>query len=63
MRARQMKRTPLTAMLTLFAVLASTLAVAGCGGKSGSSTSKQTTSSPSSTTTTAPHKHKSKPAY
>ena len=33
-----MKRTPLTAMLTLLAVLASTVAVAGCGGKSGSST-------------------------
>jgi len=46
-------------MLTLLAVLASTLAVAGCGGKSGSSSPK------SSTTNTAPpaHKHKSKPAY
>jgi hypothetical protein len=51
-----MKRTPLTAMLTLVAVLASTVAVAGCGGKSGSST-------PKSTTPTKTHKHSSKPAY
>ena len=35
--ARPVRRTPLTAILTLVAVLASTLAVAGCGGKSGSS--------------------------
>jgi ABC-type glycerol-3-phosphate transport system substrate-binding protein len=56
-----MKRTPLTAMLTLVAVLASTLAVAGCGGKSGgSSTAKPATSG---TPTTATHKHKSNPAY
>jgi ABC-type glycerol-3-phosphate transport system substrate-binding protein len=53
-----MKRTSLTAMLTLLAVLASTFVVAGCGGKSGSSSSKST-STPTSTTT----KHKSKPAY
>ncbi len=36
-----MKRTPLTAMLTLVAVLASTVAVAGCGGKSASSSTRQ----------------------
>jgi hypothetical protein len=46
---------PLTAMLTVLAVLASTLVVAGCGGKS--SSSKQ------STGTTTSQKHKSKPAY
>jgi ABC-type glycerol-3-phosphate transport system substrate-binding protein len=51
-----MKRTPLTAMLTLAAVLASTLAVAGCGGEAGSSSS-------TSSTTTTTHKHNSKPAY
>ncbi len=38
-----MKRTPLTAILTLLAILATTIAVAGCGGKSGSSSSKPTT--------------------
>jgi ABC-type glycerol-3-phosphate transport system substrate-binding protein len=52
-----MKRTTLTAMLTLLAVLASTFVIAGCGGKSGSSSSSK------STTTTTGHKHKSKPAY
>lgn len=52
-----MKRTPLTAMLTILAVLASTLVVAGCGGKSGGSSSE------SKTNTTTTHKHKSKPAY
>ena len=57
-----MKRAPLTAMLTLVAVLASTVAVAGCGGKSGSSTAKPATSS-NPTTTPARTKHKSKPAY
>jgi ABC-type glycerol-3-phosphate transport system substrate-binding protein len=50
-----MKRTPLTAMLTLVAILASTLAVAGCGGKAGGSSS--------TSTTTTTHKHNSKPAY
>src|ERR1700709_1209489 len=49
--ARPMRRTTLTAMLTLIAVLASTLAVAGCGGKSGNSSSSK-----SSTTTTTTHK-------
>ncbi|MHB8531105.1 MAG: hypothetical protein ACYDC2_00125 [Solirubrobacteraceae bacterium] len=44
-------------MLTLLAVLATTFVVAGCGGKS-SSTSKSSTSTTQSTT-----KHKSKPAY
>jgi predicted small lipoprotein YifL len=52
-----MKRTPLTAMLTLLAVLATTLAVAGCGSKGGSSSSKSTT------TPATGHKHSSKPAY
>jgi ABC-type glycerol-3-phosphate transport system substrate-binding protein len=57
-----MKRTPLTAILTLVAVLASSLAVTGCGGKSGSSSAKPTTSSTPTTSTTT-HKHSSKPAY
>jgi hypothetical protein len=48
-----MKRTPLTAMLTLLIALGSTVAVEGCGGKGGSSSS----------TTTTTHKHNSKPAY
>ncbi len=58
-----MKRTPLTAMLTLLAVLASTLAVAGCGSKSPSSTAKPATSSNPTTTPSTSTKHKSKPAY
>jgi hypothetical protein len=49
-----MKRTPLTAMLTLLAVFASSVAVAGCGGKGGSTTTTQTTTV---------HKHNSKPSY
>lgn len=53
-----MRRTPLTAMLTLLAVLATTFVVAGCGGKSGSSSSSE-----SKTSTTTKHKHKSAPAY
>jgi ABC-type glycerol-3-phosphate transport system substrate-binding protein len=56
-----MKRTPLTAMLTLAAILASTLAVAGCGGKAGSSSSTKPATSSTPTITT--HKHNSKPAY
>ena len=54
-----MRRTPLTAMLTLVAVLAATLVVAGCGGKA------RTSSKPSSTGTTpvTTHKHSTKPAY
>ena len=60
-----MKRTPLTAMLTLAAVLASSLALSACGGKSSSST---TTSSPGTSTTTpgtttTKHGHKSQPSY
>jgi hypothetical protein len=58
-----MKRTPLTAMLPLVIVLGSTVAMAGCGGKSGSSTAKSATSSTPTTTPTTTHKHKSKPAY
>jgi ABC-type glycerol-3-phosphate transport system substrate-binding protein len=58
-----MKRTPLTSMLTLLAVLASTFVVAGCGGKSGSSSSSESKTSSPATTTTTTHKHKSKPAY
>jgi ABC-type oligopeptide transport system substrate-binding subunit len=54
-----MRRKPLTAMLVAATVLASSFAVAGCGGKSGSSTAKQTTSGPATTT----HKHSTKPAY
>src|SRR6185437_4698712 len=64
--ARPMKRTPLTAMLTLAAVLARSVALGACGGKSSSST---TTSSPEtkttspSTTTTTKHGHQSQPSY
>jgi ABC-type glycerol-3-phosphate transport system substrate-binding protein len=54
-----MRRPSLTAMLTIVAVLASTLVVAGCGGKGSSSSSKSGTTSTQTTT----HKHKSKPAY
>ncbi len=63
-----MKRTPLTAMLTLAAVLASSFALSACGGKSSPSTSSTstpatTTTSPSTTTTTTKHGHKSQPSY
>ncbi|MGA8364413.1 MAG: hypothetical protein WB709_07815 [Solirubrobacteraceae bacterium] len=62
-----MRRTPLPAILTLAAVLSSTLAVAGCGGKSGNSTATPTTSgaptTSTPTTSTTTHKHSSKPAY
>jgi hypothetical protein len=54
-----MKRTPLTAMLTLLAVLIASFAIAGCGGKSSSSTESSTPA----TTTEHPGKHKSKPGY
>jgi hypothetical protein len=57
-----MRRRPLSAMLTLVATLAATVAVAGCGSKGGSSTAKPATSAPT-TTTRAPHKHNSKPHY
>jgi ABC-type glycerol-3-phosphate transport system substrate-binding protein len=59
-----MKITPLSAILTTVAVLASTFAVAGCGGKTASS-STATPDTPATTTSTSPttHKHKSKPAY
>jgi hypothetical protein len=58
-----MKRTSLAAMLTLLAVLAATLAVAGCGGKTTSGSTSTQTSGATSTTSTAPHKHSTKPAY
>ncbi len=61
-----MRRTPLTAILTLVAVLASTVAVAGCGGKNGGSSTTTTTTSPTTTTTTTTtttKKHKSNPEY
>jgi ABC-type glycerol-3-phosphate transport system substrate-binding protein len=57
-----MRRKPLSAILTLVLALASTLAVTGCGGKSGSSTAKPATSATPTTSTTT-HKHSSKPAY
>ncbi len=44
-----MKRTSLAAMLTLLAVLAATLAVAGCGGKTTSSSTSTQTSGTTST--------------
>jgi hypothetical protein len=44
-------------MLTLAAVLASSIPLAACGGKSSSSNSKQ------STGTTSSHKYKTKPGY
>jgi hypothetical protein len=58
-----MKRTSLAAMLTLLAVFAATLTVAGCGGKTTSSSTSTQTSGTTSTSGTAPHKHSTKPAY
>jgi hypothetical protein len=58
-----MKRASLAAMLTLLAVLAATLAVAGCGGKTSSSQPQTTGAGTTSTTNAAPHKHSTKPAY
>jgi hypothetical protein len=59
-----MRRTPLTAMLTILAALATTLVVAGCGSKAQSSSKPSTSSSPaSSTPSTTTHKHSTKPAY
>jgi ABC-type glycerol-3-phosphate transport system substrate-binding protein len=58
-----MRRTSLAAMLTLLAVLAATLAVAGCGGKTSSSQTQTTGTTTTGTTTVAPHKHSTKPAY
>ena len=58
-----MRRTSLAAMLTLLAVFAATLAVAGCGGKSTNTSNSTSTSGTTSTTGTAPHKHSTKPAY
>jgi hypothetical protein len=55
-----MRRTPLTAMLTLAAALAATVAMAGCGGKEASSSTTKPATSPAPT---APHKHSTKPAY
>ncbi|HEY3865039.1 MAG TPA: hypothetical protein VGL54_03005 [Solirubrobacteraceae bacterium] len=54
-------------MLTLLATISATLAVAGCGGKSSTTSSPQTTSAPStstSTQTTTTHKKAAKtPGY
>jgi hypothetical protein len=62
--SRPMRKTPRNAMLTTLAILASSGAVAGCGGKGTSSSSAtQTTSSPTTTTTTTTHKHNTKPGY
>ena len=63
-----MNRTPLTAMLTLAAVLASSLALSACGGKSSSSNSTSTPATTTTTTTgtgttTTKHGHKSQPSY
>ncbi len=58
-----MKRTSLAAMLTLLAVLAATLVVAGCGGKTTSGSTSTQTSGTTSTSGPAPHKHSTKPAY
>ncbi len=58
-----MKRTPLAAMLTLVAALATSVAVGGCGSKAASSSSAKPTTSSTPTTTTTTHKHSSKPAY
>jgi uncharacterized lipoprotein YehR (DUF1307 family) len=52
-----MRRAPLAAMLTLLAVLAATVAIAGCGDKS-------TSTSTSTSTTSTTHKQPSHaPAY
>ncbi len=58
-----MRRTSLAAMLTLLAVLAATLAVAGCGGKTSSSQTSSSQTQSTGTTTTGAHKHSTKPAY
>ena len=58
-----MRRTPLTAMLTLLAVLASTFAVAGCGGNSSPSALDTVDEQRRRRRTTTTHKHKTKPAY
>jgi hypothetical protein len=59
-----MRRTPLTAMLTTVAALATTFVVAGCGSKTQSSSKPSTSSAPaSSTPATTTHKHSTKPAY
>jgi hypothetical protein len=54
-----MRRTPLTAMLTIVAALPATHLLAACGGKTASSTMPSSTG----TAPTTPHKHSSKPAY
>lgn len=51
-----MRRAPLAAMLTILAVLAASLTLAACGGKS--STTKSTT-----TSTNPSHLKKTKPGY
>ncbi len=56
-----MRRTPLTAMLTLLAALASTLVVAGCGGKA--RVLQQAVDDQHAPATTTTHKHSTKPAY
>ncbi|MCL2769277.1 MAG: hypothetical protein FWD42_04115 [Solirubrobacterales bacterium] len=54
------RRPLLTVMLTTVAALGGTVAIAGCGGKSESSTSK----TPTTSTENGAHKHPSKaPAY
>ncbi|HEY4897827.1 MAG TPA: hypothetical protein VII01_17285 [Solirubrobacteraceae bacterium] len=58
-----MKKTSPTAMLTVVLALAGSVAVSGCGGKSGSSTTTSKTSSNPTTTPATTTKHKSKPAY
>ncbi len=58
-----MKRTPLTAMLTGLAVLAASVAISGCGGKSSSSSTSSTKTSTGTTSTELPGKQKSKPGY
>ena len=59
-----MRRTSLTAMLTLAATVAATVAMAGCGGKSGAHLpTTSTTGSPATTTTSTVHKHATKPGY
>ncbi len=54
------KRTLVTAMLTLVAAVAATVAMAGCGGKA---RLPGTTTSGTTSTTTTTHKHSTKPAY
>lgn len=58
-----MKRAPLTAMLSLLAVVATTVTVAGCGGKAASGPHPKTTNGSTTGTTTTRKLPSKPPAY